>query len=191
VGNGSIGSPADRSTMRSDREETLEAEIARLDGLGLQELRQLWRQRLGPPPQHISTELTGDGLPMNCRSRSTVASNRKPGVDCGSTTRLSRPIPTIRHRPTSVSSRVSCSLENGTAPNTVSRFGRRASSIATSNSGRCRRWLAELPAAAGRGRRSLASSADADPPMRRLYPQIFGGGAGTVVQFPTRPEGGV
>ena len=44
--------------MRSDREETLEAEIARLDGLGLQELRQVWRQRLGPPPQHISTELT-------------------------------------------------------------------------------------------------------------------------------------
>jgi hypothetical protein len=42
--------------MRSD--ETLEAEIARLDRLGLQELRQVWRQRLGPPPQHISTELT-------------------------------------------------------------------------------------------------------------------------------------
>ena len=58
MGNGSIGSPADRSTMRSDREETLEAEIARLDGLGLQELRQVWRQRLGLPPQHISTELT-------------------------------------------------------------------------------------------------------------------------------------
>ena len=44
--------------MRSDCEETLEAEIARLDGLGLQELRQVWRQRLGPPPQHISTDLT-------------------------------------------------------------------------------------------------------------------------------------
>ena len=58
MGNGSIGSPADRSVMRSDREETLEAEIARLDGLGLQQLRQVWRQRLGPPPQHISTELT-------------------------------------------------------------------------------------------------------------------------------------
>ena len=51
MGNGFIGSPADRSAMRSDREETLEAEIARLDGLGLQELRQLWRQRLGPPPR--------------------------------------------------------------------------------------------------------------------------------------------
>jgi hypothetical protein len=58
MGNGSIGSPADQSTMRSDREETLEAEIARLGGLGLHELRQVWRQRLGPPPQHISAELT-------------------------------------------------------------------------------------------------------------------------------------
>ena len=44
--------------MRSDRDETLEAEIARLDGLGLQQLRQVWRQRVGPPPQHISIELT-------------------------------------------------------------------------------------------------------------------------------------
>jgi hypothetical protein len=58
MGNGSIGSPADRSAMRSDREETLEAEIASLDDLGLHELRQLWRQRLGLPPQHISAELT-------------------------------------------------------------------------------------------------------------------------------------
>jgi hypothetical protein len=44
--------------MRSDREETLEAEIARLDGLGLHELRGLWRQRLGTPPQHLSADLT-------------------------------------------------------------------------------------------------------------------------------------
>ena len=58
MGNGSIGSLADRTAMRSDREETLEAEIARLDGLGLQELRQVWRRRLGPSPQHLSTELT-------------------------------------------------------------------------------------------------------------------------------------
>ena len=58
MGNGSIGSPTDRSAMRSDREQTLEAEIARLDDLGLHELRQVWRQRLGLPPQHISAELT-------------------------------------------------------------------------------------------------------------------------------------
>ena len=44
--------------MRSDREETLDAEIARLDGLGLHELRGLWRQRLGTPPQHVSADLT-------------------------------------------------------------------------------------------------------------------------------------
>jgi hypothetical protein len=44
--------------MRSDREETLEAEIARLDGLGLHELREAWRQRLGTPPQHVSADLT-------------------------------------------------------------------------------------------------------------------------------------
>jgi hypothetical protein len=54
--NGSIGLPADQLAMQTD--QTLEAEIARLDDLGLQELRQVWRQRLGPPPQHISTELT-------------------------------------------------------------------------------------------------------------------------------------
>ena len=58
MGSGIIGSPADRSAMRSDHEETLEAEIARLDGLGLHELRQVWRQRLGLPPLHISAELT-------------------------------------------------------------------------------------------------------------------------------------
>lgn len=56
--NGSIGSLVDNRPMRSDQQDTIEAEIARLDGLGLQELRQVWRQRLGPPPQHISTELT-------------------------------------------------------------------------------------------------------------------------------------
>ena len=58
MGNGFIGSPADRAVMRSDQQETLEAEIARLDGLGLHELRQIWRQHLGPPPRHISAELT-------------------------------------------------------------------------------------------------------------------------------------
>ena len=51
MGNGSIGSPADRSAMRSDREETLEAEIARLDGLGLQELR----QAVAPAPRTAAT----------------------------------------------------------------------------------------------------------------------------------------
>ena len=44
--------------MRSYREQTLEAEIARLGDLGLHELRQVWRQRLGLPPKHLSAELT-------------------------------------------------------------------------------------------------------------------------------------
>lgn len=44
--------------MRIEYDETLEAEIARLDGLGLQELRKIWRQRLGPPPEIPSTDLT-------------------------------------------------------------------------------------------------------------------------------------
>jgi hypothetical protein len=38
--------------------ETLEAEIARLRGLSLAELRDVWSDRLGEPPQLPSTELT-------------------------------------------------------------------------------------------------------------------------------------
>jgi hypothetical protein len=44
--------------MRSDREETLEAETVQTGDLGLHELRGLWRQRLGTPPQHLSADLT-------------------------------------------------------------------------------------------------------------------------------------
>ena len=43
--------------MRPDPKETLEAEIARLDGLGLTELRELWAARLGPVPAHQSPDL--------------------------------------------------------------------------------------------------------------------------------------
>ena len=35
----------------------LEAEIARLDDLGLSELRELWAERLGPVPKHQSADL--------------------------------------------------------------------------------------------------------------------------------------
>jgi hypothetical protein len=38
--------------------ETLEAEIARLSSLSLAELRKVWLERLGTPPQLASTELT-------------------------------------------------------------------------------------------------------------------------------------
>lgn len=38
-------------------ESALEADIARLGGLGLAELRDLWRARLGPIPAHQSADL--------------------------------------------------------------------------------------------------------------------------------------
>jgi hypothetical protein len=44
--------------MRRVPQCTLQAEIARLDGLGLPELREIWQQRIGAPPQLSSTELT-------------------------------------------------------------------------------------------------------------------------------------
>jgi hypothetical protein len=44
--------------MRTEYDEALEAEIAHLDGLGLQELREVWRRRLGTPPDIASTDLT-------------------------------------------------------------------------------------------------------------------------------------
>ena len=39
------------------RDPTLEAEIVRLDGLGLPELRELWAERLGAVPKHQSPDL--------------------------------------------------------------------------------------------------------------------------------------
>jgi hypothetical protein len=44
--------------MRSAYNSTLEAEIARLDDLGLDELRRVWKKRLGTPPVAASTGLT-------------------------------------------------------------------------------------------------------------------------------------
>ena len=44
--------------MRSAYNGTLEAEIARLNDLGLSDLRHVWKERLGTPPAVISTELT-------------------------------------------------------------------------------------------------------------------------------------
>ena len=53
----STGSP-DRGRMRSAHKGKVEAEIAQLDGLGLQQLRDIWRHRLGAPPNIASAELT-------------------------------------------------------------------------------------------------------------------------------------
>jgi len=43
--------------MAYPRDPTLEAEIVRLDGLGLPELRELWAERLGAVPKHQSPDL--------------------------------------------------------------------------------------------------------------------------------------
>ena len=43
--------------MSAKAKPTLEAEIARLDGLGLPELRKLWAERLGIVPKHQSPDL--------------------------------------------------------------------------------------------------------------------------------------
>ena len=44
--------------MSAKHDDTLAAEIAQLDGLGLEALRNLWRQRLGSPQHFASTEMT-------------------------------------------------------------------------------------------------------------------------------------
>lgn len=44
--------------MSTRPDDTLAAEIAQLDGLGLEELRNLWRDRIGSPPYFASTEVT-------------------------------------------------------------------------------------------------------------------------------------
>src|SRR5712664_271533 len=44
--------------MSAGHDDTLTAEIAQLDGLGLGALRDLWRQRLCSPPRFASTEVT-------------------------------------------------------------------------------------------------------------------------------------
>ena len=44
--------------MSARHDDTLTAEIAQLDGLGLGALRDLWRRRLGSPPHFASTEVT-------------------------------------------------------------------------------------------------------------------------------------
>ncbi len=44
--------------MSAKHDNTLADEIAQLDGLGLEALRNLWRQRLGAPQHFASTEMT-------------------------------------------------------------------------------------------------------------------------------------
>jgi hypothetical protein len=44
--------------MSGRHDDILAAEIADLDGLGLEELRNLWRDRISSPPHFASTEVT-------------------------------------------------------------------------------------------------------------------------------------
>lgn len=55
--------------MSSKQDSALAAEIAQLDGLGLGELRDLWRQRLGSPPRFASTEVTRLWLAWELQAR--------------------------------------------------------------------------------------------------------------------------
>src|SRR6266404_4312796 len=55
--------------MFSKTADTLTAEIAQLDGLGLGALRNHWRQRLGSPPRFTSTELTRLWLAWELQAR--------------------------------------------------------------------------------------------------------------------------
>jgi Protein of unknown function (DUF2924) len=55
--------------MSSRHDSTLTAEFALLDGLGLGELRDLWRERLGSPPRFASTEVTRLWLAWELQAR--------------------------------------------------------------------------------------------------------------------------
>src|SRR5260370_34429316 len=55
--------------MRSAYDATLEAGIARLNDLGLDELRRVWKDRLGTPPAIASTDLTRRWLSWELQAR--------------------------------------------------------------------------------------------------------------------------
>ena len=183
--------------MRSDREEALEAEIARLDGLGLKSCA-----AVAPAPRtaatHISTDLTRRWLAYELQvKRLRRPRSGNPASPEAALARPSRPILTIRHRPTSVSSPALVLTRewNGIdtpchGPGGGLRVPRRALRIAVASGAPNHRH--PLVGAA----RSLASSAEgrrrhdgADPPLRRLHPQVLGGGARTGLQLPPCPDG--
>ena len=55
--------------MRSTYDSALEAEIARLNDLGLAELRCVWKERLGKPPTLISADLMRRWLSWELQAR--------------------------------------------------------------------------------------------------------------------------
>ena len=68
--------------MHSADNSTLEAEIARLNDLGLAELRSVWKERLGTPPIVISITLTRRWLSWELQARA------KGGFDATTRRRL-------------------------------------------------------------------------------------------------------
>ena len=80
--------------MRRVPRSTLQAEIARLDGLGLPELREIWQQRIGAPPQLSSTELTRRWLSWELQARV------RGGLDAATGRRLRQLGKSVRSNPT-------------------------------------------------------------------------------------------
>ena len=83
--------------MRSADNDTLEAEIARLNDLGLAELRGVWKERLGTPPAVTSTDLMRRWLSWELQARPRVASMPRRVGALDSSARRFEPI-RRRHR---------------------------------------------------------------------------------------------
>ena len=66
---GSTASLPEPAAMQSDPKRTLEAEIARLDDLGLDELRKLWGRLLGTVPAHHGATLLRRRLGYELQAR--------------------------------------------------------------------------------------------------------------------------
>jgi len=80
--------------MRRTSKNTQQAEIARLSGLGLRELREIWQRRVGSPPQHASTELTRRWLSWELQAQ------LRGGLDAATRRRLSQLAKSLRTNPT-------------------------------------------------------------------------------------------
>jgi Protein of unknown function (DUF2924) len=81
--------------MHSAYDATLEAGIARLNDLGLAELRRVWKDRLGTPPAIASTDLTRRWLSWELQARA------RGGFDASTRRRLRQLCKTFRADPPS------------------------------------------------------------------------------------------
>ena len=94
--------------MRSDRTQALEAEIARLNDLGLAELRRVWKERLGTPPAIASTDLTRRWLSWELQAQA------RGGFDATTRRRLRQLCKAFRTQPPSKTL-----LNTGPSPGTI------------------------------------------------------------------------